>query len=116
ALRAREAGHVFAEERGERAHQLLRHLRLERVPAKLAGRAVRADEGDAGRTSAQVIFERPGPLGRQCSLDVFAEEIDALLAMVDRGRQRALPGGSRLDGWVSQPTCMQRCTSTNADS
>src|SRR5207302_2263551 len=79
-------------------------------------RAVRADEGDAGRTSAQVIFERPGPLGRQCSLDVFAEEIDALLAMVDRGRQRALPGGSRLDGWVSQPTCMQRCTSTNADS
>src|SRR5256885_10483283 len=64
ALRAREPGHVFTEERGERCHQLLRHLGRERVPAKLAGRAIRADEGDAGRTSAQVIFERLCPLRR----------------------------------------------------
>src|SRR5207245_9266410 len=93
ALRAGEAGHELAEEARERAHQLPRHLGRERVPAKLARRAIRADERDTGRTGAEVIFQCLCAVRREDALDVFSVEVVALLAMLNSARLSVLHGG-----------------------
>src|SRR5438270_1927684 len=65
--------HVLDQEGLQRALQLGRHLPGQLVPAEHARRLVGAYEGDAGRTSRQVGFERRCPLRRKRSIHVLAE-------------------------------------------
>src|SRR5205085_8738378 len=101
ALRAGEPGHVLAEERRQRAHQLLGHLGRERMPAKLSRRAIRANESDAGGAKAEMIFQRLRALRGQRPLDVLAEQFDAFLAVLNGARQRVASWGGSGGGRVS---------------
>src|ERR1700682_3130869 len=107
-LCATEPRHVLTEEAPQRRHQLARHLRHQRLAAELSRRIVGPDERDARWAEAEVIFQRLGALRRQGPLDVLAEELHALLAVMDGARHSCSLGVMPAINVTGSPQKMHR--------